>query len=49
MKALRVVGLALLLSLLVGFLVGTALRARLERAPVYIGMDPTAQTEEEAT
>jgi hypothetical protein len=36
-KALRFVGLALLLSLLFGMLIGTAIRLRLEKPVVYIG------------
>ena len=36
-KVLRGILLALLLSLIFGLLVGTALRLRMQRAPVYIG------------
>ena len=37
MKLIRSVLLALLFSLIVGFLIGLVLRARLERRPEYIG------------
>lgn len=37
MKLLRTVGLALLLSLLLGLVIGTAIRLRLEKPTVYIG------------
>jgi hypothetical protein len=39
-KAIRGVLLALLFSLLVGFLIGLALRSRLDRRPEYIGHSP---------
>ena len=38
MKWIRGVLLALLFSLLVGFLIGLVLRSRLERRPQYIGL-----------
>ena len=40
MKAIRGVLLALLFSLLVGFLIGLVLRSRLDRRPEYIGLSP---------
>ena len=42
MKTLRAIGWALLFALLFGFLVGTALRLRMERTPVYVGSAPAA-------
>jgi len=36
-KALRVIAIALLFSLLVGLVIGTAIRLRLEKPVVYIG------------
>lgn len=39
-RTLRVVGLALLLSLLFGLAIGTLLRLRMERGVTYIGAAP---------
>ena len=44
MKLLRTIGLALLLSLLVGMLIGTAIRLRLEKPVTYIGALPAPET-----
>jgi hypothetical protein len=41
-KLVRALLIYLLVSLLVGLAIGTWLRLRLERAPVYIGAAPVA-------
>lgn len=45
MKILRVILLALLFSLLVGFAIGTAIRLRLEKPVYYIGETTPHQPE----
>ena len=49
MKVVRSFLLALLVSLLVGFAIGTWLRLRLERRPVYIGLERTVPAPTPAT